>query len=312
MRSLDALLEPAMALHGVVGSNQYVFDLDNAAGAQLDILGEYVGVNRVLSFSVPDEEQEQRTIIRKSVSSSDTRHGATIPPLYSLYYLYVGNIGDRQKIGDVLAITSTDNIISRSDTIYELEGMISWEEEVDGRTIIYDESFSNQIFNFPRFVDGEIVFEAGRTYYFEYGTSVQNNQTIEGYWLLDYNPEDVALPTNTRLMNDDEYRMMIKLRIARNQWDGTNESAEEIYRTILGDSINLRQKDNQDCSIDIRVDGTTTQRLTRILEETDNLLVPAGVLKNVIESDENTGVELWLGAKAVGLEIYEEAAMIGE
>lgn len=301
MQILTGLLEPAMDLQGAVGSEEYVYDLDNAAGDQLDTLGEYVGISRVLPFSL-DQEQPELTIIRKTRSSSDISQWGSQTLTYKLMEIDIDIIDSTPAYGDYLAITFTEDIIPTKNVKYSI---LYWLDTSDGDTIS-QESKRAQIYDMPGIAAGQTAFVGGRTYYFEYVNDGYN----DGYMLLDYNPEDIQVAVDTRQMNDEEYRMMIKLRIARNWWDGSNESAEEIYRTILGDSIRMRQKDNQDCTVDIEIDGTSTQRLTQILDGTDNLLIPAGVYKHISEIEDDISFTLLLGSQVVGIQIYDEVIML--
>lgn len=95
--------------------------------------------------------------------------------------------------------------------------------------------------------------------------------------LLTYAPT-----TDTRLMTDEEYRAMLKLKIARNVWDGTNQGAQDIYKALDFDGVTLYLADNQDMSVYLHIEGTIAHRLAEIISSTDGLVVPAGVRKNIV------------------------------
>ena len=108
--------------------------------------------------------------------------------------------------------------------------------------------------------------------------------------LLPYSPVNPLVVDGeriyTRLMTDDEYKLAIRLKIARNEWDGTNESAQRIYRELLNGDSRITFTDNQDATVNIDVVGSLDLRQVEILNATGYLLVPAGIgkLVNIINS----------------------------
>ena len=95
------------------------------------------------------------------------------------------------------------------------------------------------------------------------------------------------VPTEkTRLMDDDEYRAMLKIKIGRNVWDGTNQGAIELYKKVLLDKAQIYITDNQDMSVYLHIEGTIAHRLAEIISSTDGLVVPAGVRKNIVVHEE--------------------------
>lgn len=83
--------------------------------------------------------------------------------------------------------------------------------------------------------------------------------------------------TGSRYMSDTEYRLILMLKIAQNAWDGTNESAREIYKSIFEGYLYIEYVDNMDGSVDILVSGTPSSREAEILNSTNGLLVPVGI-----------------------------------
>ena len=55
-------------------------------------------------------------------------------------------------------------------------------------------------------------------------------------------------------LNDDDFRLMIRARIAANAWDGTNESLKEILRDIYS-SYGVSFRDNQDMTFKYVIRG---------------------------------------------------------
>ena len=76
MGLVQSVLEMGSGVASVVESFDEAFDVDNAAGAQLDIIGDLVGVKRLLDYapSVGDREMsddEYRTCIRMAVARNE-------------------------------------------------------------------------------------------------------------------------------------------------------------------------------------------------------------------------------------------------
>lgn len=93
-------------------------------------------------------------------------------------------------------------------------------------------------------------------------------------------------------MDDDEFRTMILMKIARNFWDGTNQGAADTYKAVLGDGFTFAQSDNQDMSVSIACSGLTSSRIVEILTYTSNLLVPAGVLATITVNGEEININM--------------------
>lgn len=70
-----------------------------------------------------------------------------------------------------------------------------------------------------------------------------------GVWKGPYDPDTglVELP-------DDVYRLLLKAKIAANNWDGTISGAYDVWKIIFGDSAIIIQ-DNQDMSIVVGIAG---------------------------------------------------------
>ena len=64
---------------------------------------------------------------------------------------------------------------------------------------------------------------------------------------LDWQP--LTQPTAT--LNDDDYRILLKARIAKNNWKGGIEDLQTIWHTLFDDDIIII--DNQDMTIEVRI-----------------------------------------------------------
>ena len=109
-------------------------------------------------------------------------------------------------------------------------------------------------------------------------------------------------------MTDDEYSIAIQLRIAQEAWNGSNNTAVEIYDRIVGESINIDYEDNGDCSVTINVD-LAAQNIAQVFSATSEFLVAAGVDKTVSVNDEPTSEIVYYGISVTGIE-YEDSIEI--
>lgn len=80
-----------------------------------------------------------------------------------------------------------------------------------------------------------------------------------GTWRAPFDPISglTALP-------DDEYRILVKAKIAANAWDGSIPKAYEIWETVFVDSTILIQ-DNQDMTMTVGVVGGLLSTITKAL-----------------------------------------------
>lgn len=83
------------------------------------------------------------------------------------------------------------------------------------------------------------------------------------------------LPDQPTELSDDVYRQLIQATIVRNQWDGTNGTFEEIWRTTL-DSLNATYHDNQDMTMDIDILGDIEPVMTELILSGKFLPQPMG------------------------------------
>lgn len=94
--------------------------------------------------------------------------------------------------------------------------------------------------------------------------------------LLSYVPA-----SGDRVMTDAEFRLVLKLTIALNTWDGTLGSLKKTYSDALGSSATIKYVDNQNMTVSISVYGDLSTREMEILDSAGLLLIPVGVGKTV-------------------------------
>ena len=125
---------------------------------------------------------------------------------------------------------------------------------------------------------------------------------------LNYSPT-----TGSRIMDDDEFRLVIKLTIAQNTWDGTLGSLSKIYGGIFGDSVRLQYQDNQDMTVTINAYGDINTRQLDILNGSGLILVPTGVHFDVhVSSSEAVVPYEYCSVKVSGYAIKDSVIARGE
>lgn len=124
--------------------------------------------------------------------------------------------------------------------------------------------------------------------------------------MLPYAPETPLIVDGesvyTREMTDDEYRIMIRLKISRNEWDGTNEGAAKMYRDVFNDDVRINFVDNQDMTVTLNISGDFSTRQIEILNFVDSILIPSGIGKTVNAIGGKTEMSNYFGAAITGIE----------
>ncbi len=83
-------------------------------------------------------------------------------------------------------------------------------------------------------------------------------------------------------MDDDEYRLMLRMKIARNIWNGTNDDARQIYQSLFNNNdIRVIYHDNQDMTVTYTMTGSNASRAVDLLHSKHLLLIPGGVGYNI-------------------------------
>ena len=124
--------------------------------------------------------------------------------------------------------------------------------------------------------------------------------------LLPYVPSE-----GDREMDDDEFRMVLKLTVAQNTWDGTLGSLGPIYRDVFGDDVSIRYADNQNMTVDINVYGDLSSREAEILDNSGLMLKPVGVGKTVILSGGSATASVYGQVEITGIGYVETAIARG-
>ncbi|MGO4496431.1 DUF2612 domain-containing protein [Paenibacillus sp. 2RAB27] len=99
--------------------------------------------------------------------------------------------------------------------------------------------------------------------------------------VLSFQPSGGTSP----ILNDANYRISLKAKIAQNQWDGTLPKIYEIWNSIFPD-VKLVMIDNQDMTVSAVVSGLLDPVATELVVGGHIIPKPMGVKLNIIESIE--------------------------
>jgi hypothetical protein len=119
--------------------------------------------------------------------------------------------------------------------------------------------------------------------------------------LLNFQPEYAP----SAILPDAYYRMLLKVRISQNNWEGTTEGIQRIWGEVFPQYA-IEIIDNQDMTINIRIIGLTTPFIAELVQH--GYIVPKsmGVLVNFmyVQPDEHD-VDMYI-APAISTREYDE------
>ena len=141
--------------------------------------------------------------------------------------------------------------------------------------------------------------------YFTWGSSDPNEGWGLGAWKGQFDPD-----TGIVSLNDDDYRFLLKAKIAANHWDGTVPRAYEVWNDLFGDDVIIQ--DNQDMSMSLGITNPNLSAVMRSLLSNGYLqLKPQGVRINyyfvVPPASEGAKIFAW-GAQSSVLGGWGESA----
>ncbi|WP_088832740.1 DUF2612 domain-containing protein [Paenibacillus tyrfis] len=122
------------------------------------------------------------------------------------------------------------------------------------------------------------------------GTIVGRSRT------LSFQPTGGASP----VLDDDNYRLALKAKIAQNQWDGTIPQIYEIWYSLF--DARLIIVDNQDMSMSALVEGQLDRVAIELVTSGYIIPKPAGVGLTIIEVT-NVPSSSYIGAMVTGMDI---------
>ena len=116
----------------------------------------------------------------------------------------------------------------------------------------------------------------------------------------------------TREMTDDEYRVFIFMKIFRNEWDGTMESAVNIYQSAFQNVVRIEFYDDDSCHVLINIYAQGDTRIAEILNSTGTMLIPAGVGKTVNVVDNEVVIQFRVEVAVTGCVTKESPVTIDD
>ena len=99
--------------------------------------------------------------------------------------------------------------------------------------------------------------------------------------ILTFQPIDDYYP----IMDDETYRLVLKTKIAMNNWDGLTESIYQIWKNIF-DDLRLKIKDGQDMSFECMIYGFVNPIRQDLIQNGYIIPKPEGVRINYIGASE--------------------------
>ncbi|WP_206922989.1 DUF2612 domain-containing protein [Alicyclobacillus suci] len=136
---------------------------------------------------------------------------------------------------------------------------------------------------------------------FDIDTAVGVQLDILGQAIGQLRDIGVPLTSASSILDDDHYRLVLKAKIARNQWDGTIGQIYDIWNGAFPNSA-LQIIDNQDMSMQAVVTNLTDNLSTELV--TAGLIIPKPMgVTLIIIADTTISEELYFGAIVSGGDI---------
>ena len=107
------------------------------------------------------------------------------------------------------------------------------------------------------------------------------------------------LPAGT-VITDEQYRQLVRIKTASNNWDGTNIGLREIWNESLGKWYSAVYDDNQDMTISVSINGDIDPVIKTLMTSGMILPKPVGVSMQVSANEE------------AAARIFHYAAVLGE
>ncbi|NOU95580.1 DUF2612 domain-containing protein [Paenibacillus sp. LMG 31456] len=144
---------------------------------------------------------------------------------------------------------------------------------------------------------------------FDIDTAVGNQLDVLGIIVgrnrtLNFQPAGGSSP----VLDDENYRLALKAKIAQNQWDGTIPQVYEIWNSLFPD-VNLIVIDNQDMTMSALVDGQLDPIATELVAARYIIPKPAGVEVTIIDVS-NVFSTPYLGMVVSGIEFITVTTIV--
>lgn len=123
----------------------------------------------------------------------------------------------------------------------------------------------------------------------------------EGYWKGPYDSSGVTV------LDDETYRLILKVKIILNQYDGTIPTAVEQLNNVFPNNIVVLE-DNQDMSYELGVVGYITPLFQALLTRGYFNIKPSGVRVNYIQPTSSTAPFFGWDLETDGVKGWDEGA----
>lgn len=137
---------------------------------------------------------------------------------------------------------------------------------------------------------------------FDVDTAIGVQQDVLGQVIGQLRDIGVPLTSSSSILDDDHYRVVLKAKIARNQWDGTIGQIYDIWNGAFPGST-LQIIDNQDMSMQAVVTNLTDNLDTELV--TAGLIIPKPMgVTLIIIADTNISETQFVGSLVVEDDVY--------
>jgi hypothetical protein len=122
-----------------------------------------------------------------------------------------------------------------------------------------------------------------------------------GVWKGQFDPD-----SGLTQLSDEDYRMLLRAKIAANRWDGTIPGAYAVWAEVFGDDPQILIQDNQDMSMTIALVGSPPTAVVKSLLTNGYIpLKPAGVRVNYVVSPDTGPLFAWDVVNGVTLDGWD-------
>lgn len=94
---------------------------------------------------------------------------------------------------------------------------------------------------------------------------------------VNYQPLDGSSP----VLNDDTYRILVRAKILKNNWDGKTQSIYDLWKNVFP-QFGIQVIDNQDMSMKTLLSGQINSSTQQLISNSYMIPKPEGVLLNVV------------------------------
>ena len=122
----------------------------------------------------------------------------------------------------------------------------------------------------------DLQYIASNSTPFDVRTAVGNQLDTIGRYVSVSRSMPYVPATGEEEYPDDTMRMLVRMRISQEAWDGSNADAARIYQYVVGDAANITYEDVLDGNITVKI-GADSVEVAQAIYATNEILAPAGV-----------------------------------